>query len=121
MIGRSLRQNERSAVVARFYRLDNCLMIMKAITRSLCKEIQYAEAFDALHDRTPPVLITLKTRNMCICWAKFYVRFQIIMARIEPIITFSPFRELHRKLVIRREPSCIKHVLNTSSARFLRR
>lgn len=54
-------------------------MIMKAITRSLCKETQYAEAFDALNDRTPPVLITLKTRNMCICWAKLDVRFQIII------------------------------------------
>lgn len=85
-------------------------MIMKAIMRSLCKEIQYAEAFDALNDRTPPVLVTLKTRNMYICWAKFYVRFQLIIPLavfVEPIIIFSPFRELHREPVIRHEFSAV--------------
>lgn len=54
-------------------------MIMKTIREAYVKKYSYAEVFDALNGRTPPVLIITKTCNMCICWARFCVRFQKII------------------------------------------
>lgn len=91
--------------MANFYRLDNCVMIMKSITRSLCKRTWLRWSSPYIKWMYTAYMQHRQTCNGFVCHDKFYMRFQMII----PSVAFLPSSsELYRELLIRHEFSTVE-------------